>query len=173
MLIMREHLWMAAPGRREAIAVCAYCAAAPGTTFLGTCSPRSASGTTPRIGTSSTVSMWSGRSLRESLPPYLLGGFGGLCPPQENLRDFAYHAGYGGIELAQDSTDRARDTGPVLAAYFRFLLWLVPAKGRSLLPIHWPSTPQTRPASSLGLPVHSGTGGPHHSWFQCPGTCAS
>ncbi len=170
MIVMQVRLLMAAPGRRGVIAICACCAAAPGTTILGTCAPRTAAGTPPRFGAAAAASAWLGRSLHESLPPYLLGGFGGLRPPKQNLRDFAYQAGYGCIELVQDFTGRAI-RGRRLRHISVFCYgW---CRLRSLLPIHWPSTPQTRPASSLGLPVHSGTGGPHHSWFQCPGTCAS
>ena len=57
----------------------ACCAAAPGPTYPGTSVPPTASGTPPAIGTTTSVSVWPGRSPLESLTLYL-GGPGGWPP---------------------------------------------------------------------------------------------
>ena len=76
--VIRVRRRMARPGPAATVRS-ACCAAAPGSSYLDTSAPRTASGSLPAFGTTSSVSVWPGRSPLESLTLYL-GGPRGLAP---------------------------------------------------------------------------------------------
>ena len=54
--------WIDPSREPDRLPACAYCVAVPGTTTRGTCDPRTATGTTPATGTTTTGSVWPARS---------------------------------------------------------------------------------------------------------------
>ena len=109
-------------GARASVVVACF-AAVPGATVQRSSARRSAVGTTPGTGTSSSASVWLGPF--DFLPLYLFTpwGSGGAAPSsffEESILAF-------GSPSMSRSSDNARRTGPAIEAIYRFLLWLVPA----------------------------------------------
>ena len=180
MTTIQGRLRMGAPGQPAVIVVAAFCAAVPGTAFRGTSVPHTAAGTAPETATTTTGFELPGRSLLESLLPYLRGpgaeppaGFfkfpvldtgGTQCPVSEGVRlSRVDEPGWSGRE-ADGPSDGGRRPGDRAGAGSPLPFRAVAGAGSGTLS-EKPEVPLGRPDAGRG-PGRAGKPGRGHIYAQ-------